>query len=769
MFTPNPARPTARLLAGASLAALIVTPALSQTPARPVYGQLGEESVLVTATRNWGNPAAPDVEVSAATARQKINVVNTEDMLQFVPSLVVRKRHFGDTQDPIATRTSGVGSSARSLILVDGIMISTPLGNDNGASSPHFGIVAPQDVSHIDVLYGPYAAAYGGASIGAVVNITTRMPTRFEMYGHALGAVQNWRQYGSNNTLGTWQLDAGIGDKVGAFAWRLSLNHLVSDSQPLSLASLAAPAAPAATGTPVTGAIDGLDRNGAPTVIIGAAGLEHQSQDTGTLKAAYTFTNGWQLSYIASLFHQNDNAGAQTYLRDVSGAPVYAGALNIAGYPVNVSARTFSNGVYDWQQSQLAQGLSLKSDPHGPLTWSLTASSYVYLSDNQRAPSTALPGAATGGQGTITRMTGTAWYTLDWAGQWQGVSGHTLSFGLHRDATALARRTFDTTDWINGAPGAISNAAHGRTETNALWLQDIWHFAPDLKAALGVRLEDWRAHDGSNFNASPALAVTQPALSTQTVSPKLSLFWQTTPSWTLIARWGTAYRMPTVNELYQTVTTGTILSVPNPNLKPEHANSFELAARWSDEGNMLRLSLFQETVGDALLSQSAPLIAGSGVLYRYVQNIGQTQVQGIELAATRKNVLIPGLELGGSLTYADGRITRDATNAAAVNKAIPQLPRWRAKAYATYRIDRWNFTAGVRYSDPAFGTIENIDSIHQTWQGFGRYLVADLRAGYQVDDNWTVSAGIDNVNNAKYFLYHPFPQRTFIMEVRYER
>jgi iron complex outermembrane receptor protein len=46
-------------------------------------------------------------------AQEQINTVNTEDMLKFAPSLVVRKRHYGDTQDPIATRTSATASSCR--------------------------------------------------------------------------------------------------------------------------------------------------------------------------------------------------------------------------------------------------------------------------------------------------------------------------------------------------------------------------------------------------------------------------------------------------------------------------------------------------------------------------------------------------------------------------------------------------------------------------------------------------------------------------------
>jgi hypothetical protein len=38
-----------------------------------------------------------------------------------------------------------------------------------------------------------------------------------------------------------------------------------------------------------------------------------------------------------------------------------------------------------------------------------------------------------------------------------------------------------------------------------------------------------------------------------------------------------------------------------------------------------------------------------------------------------------------------------------------------------------------------------------------------------VDDNWSISLGIDNLNNDKYFLFHPFPQRTAIVEIHFRQ
>ncbi len=742
---------------------------LSASPAfaQNIGAGLAPEYVIVNGTRASDDPAATDIAVSATKAQEQINTVNTEDMLKYAPSLVVRKRHFGDTQDPVATRTSGVGASARNLIFVDGIMVSAPIGNNNTTASPNFGVAAPHDISRIDVLFGPFAARSAGNSMGATINITTRMPDSFELYADATGAVQDFSQYASAMTVGTWQVAAGIGDRIGNFSWRLSANHLDSTGQPLGYATLARPASASTAGTPLTGAFNDLNRTGAAIVEIGATGIESQVQDTVSLKLAYDF-GGATLGYMASLFHQDDDSGVETYLRNAAGVEVYTGNSNINGYNYNIAASTFSNNLYNTQQSKLAQGLSLKSAGDSDFAWELIVSRFDYLTDKQRVPTAALPAAITGGAGTVNRVNGTGWMTYDATGLWRGWADHEVSFGLHRDAETFSQVRNNLADWIAGGLGTVVNSARGRTATNAIWAQDLVTITPAVKLALGARYEDWRAHDGNNYSASPALNVNQPRSAAQAFSPKATAAWQASEDWKLTASFGQAYRMPTVTELYQSVTTGATLSVPNPNLKPERSNDYELAAEHRNEGSLFRASLFQQDVFNALISQSAPLVTGSTALFSYVQNVDHVRVRGVELVADQYDVMLPGLELMGSITYADGRIVRDPVFPAAVNKFAPQIPKWRANAVATWRPDSaWSFTLGARYSDRSFGTIDNSDPVSQTYQGFAGYFVLDARIRYKLDENWRISAGMDNLNNDKYFLFHPFPQHTAVLEIHY--
>jgi iron complex outermembrane recepter protein len=66
-----------------------------------------------------------------------------------------------------------------------------------------------------------------------------------------------------------------------------------------------------------------------------------------------------------------------------------------------------------------------------------------------------------------------------------------------------------------------------------------------------------------------------------------------------------------------------------------------------------------------------------------------------------------------------------------------------------------------------YATIDNTDVYTHTYQGFDDYFVVDARVNYQLDEHWSAAVGVDNLNNHKYFLFHPFPQRSFVGELRY--
>ena len=291
-----------RLLTGASACALAA--ALS-FPAAATVAETSPSEVIVTGQRapaDLVNAPSPAEGVDAREIAATVNAVNAEDALRYLPDILVRKRHPGDVQDPITTRTSGVGSSARSLIYADGVLLSALIGNNNSGASPRFGMVTPEEITRVDVLYGPFAAAYPGNSIGAVVNFTTRMPDHLEASLTTTGSLQSFDKYGTKDTFPMDEIAGVIGDRIGPWSFWLSENHSDSRGQPLTFVTATQPAANSAAGTPVTGAYTDANRLGAPIVVMGGSGFEHQAQDNAKLKLAYDFTGGDHRDLCARLF-----------------------------------------------------------------------------------------------------------------------------------------------------------------------------------------------------------------------------------------------------------------------------------------------------------------------------------------------------------------------------------------------------------------------------------------------------------------------------------
>jgi iron complex outermembrane receptor protein len=128
-----------------------------------------------------------------------------------------------------------------------------------------------------------------------------------------------------------------------------------------------------------------------------------------------------------------------------------------------------------------------------------------------------------------------------------------------------------------------------------------------------------------------------------------------------------------------------------------------------------------------------------------------------------------GLDLGASLTYAHSRIVANAANPASVGKWQPRVPDWRSTVYATYRPDaHWALTVAARYSGQQYSQLDNSDVNGFAYMGASKYFVVDMRARYQINKQWSAAFGIDNANNEQYWNFHPYPQRTYTAELRFD-
>ena len=494
--------------------------------------------------------------------------------------------------------------------------------------------------------------------------------------------------------------------------------------------------------------------------------------------------------------------GYTKLLKDANGNSVVSGPVKINGKDYDLGTG-FAPTLID--QTTWSHGMSVKSDTGGKFDWELNGSLVELGTDTQRV-STLNPNAAAkaigGGAGRNTVLTGSNWNTADAKGIWRPgdfYGNHEVSFGFHNDSYQLVNPTYTTASWQTGGNTGVFSNSEGETRTQAYWAQDTWDFAKQWNFTLGGRLEDWNAFDGLNSSmVGPKLTtVYQADKNSVNFSPKGKLTWTPQDSLRFGISMGQAYRYPTASELFQTTATtvggvNTLVN-GNPNLKPEDVLSSEVSSEYFLPKGNLRLSFFQERVKDAIYSTSSLL--PNNTVSSFINNVGQTDTFGLELAGNAKDVFIDKLNFSASGTWADSTITDNkasddalaklfATNTAAQNATAlaanpgafnpstgmvqPRVPTWRSTFTLSYSpLPKLTTSVSGRYSSAAFGQLNNSDTNHSTYVGISSYFVVDTKVNYQFTKQWSMNAGIDNINNQNYWIFHPFPQRTYTAQIKF--
>jgi len=64
--------------------------------------------------------------------------------------------------------------------------------------------------------------------------------------------------------------------------------------------------------------------------------------------------------------------------------------------------------------------------------------------------------------------------------------------------------------------------------------------------------------------------------------------------------------------------------------------------------------------------------------------------------------------------------------------------------------------------------LDNTDIVSHVFGAFDDYFVVDLKVHYVATQNVSFDFGIDNLFNEQYFLFHPFPGRTYVLAAKYK-
>jgi iron complex outermembrane receptor protein len=703
--------------------------------------------------------------ISQDRIQETVNIIDTPDALKYMPSLMVRKRDSADFGGAtLATRIWGVSYSAKSVVMVDGMPITSQLYNDNNYGPPKWFVVSPEEIEHINVLYGPFSAAYAGNAMGAVVDITTRRPAPgFEGSISLTERIQRFQAFGTQDTYKTGQLAALLGGRSEALSWRLALNHQDANTQPRAFVTANAPVTP----YPYIN-----KTGGGGQYYLGATSLLHGVSDNVNLKLSLDLNRDTRLTLNSGVFMAQTDSTAQSYMANGFCA-TGTGACN-----------TLASGVSGYRQEHWVNGVGLRSDTRGQWDYDVNLSNVRYGNDVQRTAGALMNDGTpvngdTNRKGSVRDLSGTQWTHFDAKGIYRpsGMTGaHQWSFGYHQDFAKLQNITQNVTDWQNASQGTLNALAQGTSETRAIWLQHAYRASPQVQFVLGGRYESWSTHHGAVFASSTA-AYNQPSVNREHFSPKFSTLMGINDTSTLSVSVANAMRFPTVGELYNVTTCasgcGGALAPysPNPKLiRPEDVQSLEASWTTQTAHATYRASYFAEDVRDALISQLGNQLNPDqpNGLYTYWVNINQVRSKGLELASDIRRFIWHELDVFAAMTWVDSTITANDRNPSSVGHKTPGVSPLRVKLVGTYRPhDALSIALGASYQKQFWSTVDNNDAYPNTYLGFSGYTVMDLKARYTLDKHWVASAGIDNLGNKNYFLYHPFPQRTFVAHLKY--
>lgn len=746
-----------RLMRSAAVAALFALPlsahAAEAGPATDVSEVLvvgqGDKPITV-------QPRGLSVSLGK-TEFEAINALNVEDLMKYAPNFFVRKRFAGDDNAVVALRGANTVQSARTLVLVDGFVVSNFLGNRYDYP-PKWNVVGPSEVRQFDIVYGPYSARYGGNSMGGVISVTTREPEGQEVYATVQTMIMPFKEYGFDQSFEGYSFEGGLSHRSGPWSVRAGVRHFDNVGQSMTYNLLTATTG---TGTPVTGAYD--DKRLA-TPVFGAASPAHVLQDQARLRVGYDADNGWTAQAMGFIWKTNqDLTDARSFLKDAAGNPVYQGKVSFGGKTWNATGLTKS--ITD--RTEYLAGAKLA----GPLAgWdsSLNVSRYWIGTQDARTSKDYLTGAANGaGTQTLGRTPG--WTTADGTLE-RSFGAHRIAVGFNANLYETNQDTYSTTNWKRATSPVYSASTYGKTSLWGVFAEDVIDIGHDWRLTGGLRFDQWRAFDGGIGKLLNGARVDSRYASRDdhSVSPKLSLQGPLPGDWEVQISLGTAERFPTVGELFQ----GRIDDITrqidpqsfDPNLKPERSKDASVILRRSFGPVRTTTSLFYQDIDDAIFSFSG--LNQYGTVVSSYKNVDEVRQYGVELILEATDVLIRGLDIDSNASWMSAKTIRNTAAPAAEGVMFPRIPEWRSNGNLRYRInDRLKASLGWRYATRPNSDLFGL-SRGDAYGFQSEYFTIDGRLSWDVTDKAQLSLGVDNLNNDQAYVAHPLPQRTYVLDLK---
>lgn len=658
------------------------------------------------------------IEQTAATSLQ--------DILRTSPGITFGA---GEGGQPLADRPFIRGQASGNNIFVDGV-------RDSGGQTREV-----FNLEQVEVVKGPDSAYSGRGSGGGSINLTSKSPKA--------------------DDFATGSLGVGTDEYVRA---TVDLNHKINDSVAVRVNLLGTQG-----NTPGRKAVD-FDRWAiAPSVAFGLNGptqvvasyyhldgnnmpdyglplftkVPSQPRDaSGILKVDRdTFYGLKSRDYqktkadigTLSIDHQiSENLGVRQVLR-------YSKTLNdyILTNPGDAGPAQFINGVWWMKRGPKTRWnptttLAAVTDLHGKVTTGAIEHSFdvgVELSREKNLNATYSTFTTSG----AACPTGYVWTGTFKANLGEGDCTNVFAPNANDPWTGV----------VNRAP-----ANYNISKTAAIYAFDTLKFGDKWLLNLGIRHDNYRSlgHDYTLSQAQGVFTVTGITYRNAEWSftnYQAGLVYKPTEDSSVYISYGTASTPPGISAGDQNSNgnngTG---NLANTVLEPEDSESFELGAKVNVFNDALALSaaLFKTTRKNAQI-QTDP---------GFYQQVGETQVQGVELGVSGN--ITPKWQAFGGYTYMDSELVRGAYNGVNQGDPLANTPKNTFSLFTTYRVIRpLSLGGGAYYVSKTFGGNQGGAGGGANGIYLPSYWRYDAFASYTINDKMDLQLNVQNLTDERYF------------------
>lgn len=701
--------------------------------------KLDDVVVSATKTKKHLDEAPASVSVIGKEDMDLKNVKTVDDALKALAGVYV-KRTKGLMDSTASIRLRGFNNDHYTLILLDGIPV-----NDAYTAGVEWGMLPVSNIERIEVVRGVGSALYGGNAMGGVVNIITRTPGKPE--GKMAAG------YGSN---GSYRVMTSVGDRLmDKFSLRIGYENESTDGYASTpVVKMIA----AGVGTTEGGsAMNNTDGSSGRWIVgdKGDNGAEKQSFD---LKGVYDLSDAGKIS-LAGMFgrHKYDYGAPHTLMGTFGDATTYAIAGN------NQRAKFLP---YDFMSMT---GISLNETGVYSLSYTdmlgsvrLTALSGMVKTDDQYTTSSTA-GAVDdydNAAGTMSNTTCDAWFSEVRADVPLGES-HMMTVGLSHRSDESDTNSYTVPFYRSFAdPSDSTYYAGGEDRVWAMFVQDEWKIAEPFTLFLGGRYDSWKVSDGRS--GAPGSLTNYDSNTDSQFSPKAAFVFKPMKDTAVKGSVGSAFRAPTLYELYRTWVSGTTTYQSNPDLKPETAvcydlgfeqNLFDRTTRFSVTGfrNEIEDMIYYNTTTDGTNTTKARI------------NAGEARTYGLETEISQK--IGSFLTAWGNYTYTDAKITENPTDTASEGKRVTGIPKnaWSAGFDAESKYVKGSLSG--RFFDKIYNETDNTDTEDGVYGSYEKAFFLDAKVTVSPVKWVNLSVSVDNILDEDGYQYYKLDGRSWFCEL----